>query len=189
MMPSAGYFATSQFDRQRDGDCVGEYFECNSEHLYKRGSHSFAGSMVMVWLLGYEKLDTACVCYDNDAWYIETRHLSLVKPEKLNPKEHEEQIERNTLIASSALRFTDVECSPAPITDRNSLTKGNLYGCTNQLFAAAGRDGISRTFGYTHFVSVLYLGPYLKDETGVYIYHNHKEYLFGVQNLHEIIPS
>jgi hypothetical protein len=189
MRPSAGYFTTSRFNRQDDGDCVGEYFECNAEHLHERGRYLSANNPIMVLLLGYIAPGTAHVSYNDSLWYIDTKYLSLVKPETLNPKEHAEQIERNTLIASSDPDFTDVECSSVPISDRNSLIKGKLYGCTNQLFAAAGHDGISRTLGYTHFVSVLYLGPYLKNADGVYIYHNAKEYLFDVRKLHEIVPS
>ena len=189
MMPSAGYFTRDQFNRHNDGECLGEYFECDSAHLYKSGNHYYASRQIMVWLLGYDGPDTACVSYDDKAWYIPIEHLSLVKPELLSAAEHAEQIERSTLIASSALRLQDVECSPGPVANRADLTKGKVYGCLNQLFAAVGQDGTSRTFGYTHFVSVLYLGPCLKDATGVYIYHNHQEYLFGVQNLHEVIPA
>lgn len=187
MKPSAGYFTKKEFNRDTDGDCVGEYFECYSDKLHRTSNFSYAGNAVIVWLLGYNDPDTACVFYDNNAWYIETKNLSLIKQETLNSEELAEQIERNAMIAESTLRHTDVQCSPDPVTNRAELKKGDLYGCRNQVFAQK-RDGISRTFGTIYFVSVLYLGPCIKHPDGVYIYYNDEEYLVQTKELHKINP-
>jgi hypothetical protein len=179
--PSQGYFESVRFDRGTHGDCVGHYFECDAERLRRFDRQFSASRPIMVWLLGYSSPNTACVFYDDKAWYIQTDYLSLVIPDALTLEEESERTERNELIQKTKLGYTEVECDAAAITDKSQLQKGELYGCPFTSLSTSGRS-----FARQWSVSVMYLGPCIKHEDMVYIFYDNEEHLVQLGRLYRI---
>ena len=181
MKPSEGYFQPVQFDRNTYGDCVGQYFECNGERLSRLNGRTSASRSIMVLLLGYSGPNTACVLYNDKAWYIQTDYLSIVMPDTLTPDEEIEQNERNELIKKTKLENTEVKCDGAAITDTSQLQKGKLYGFPHSSLSTSGRS-----FAVNWYVSVMYLGPCIKHPDMVYIFYDNEEHFVRMSSLYRI---